>query len=690
MKCQCLLLIFALLQKQSYTAGFYEYMHSLERNRLLDQERQFAGWNTTLNEDEEIVNDYLEYLKWQEFQKTRDAFIPSRPVQDYLAQIQTSEVFKVLKKFPKGGSLHLHHYHVVSKSILLDIIINSSIYDNLYFRNGDPDIWFLDFFVNPPEGWLNVKNYSKDDSPIGLLLPHLLFTTVMDDKAKGNPTDSAIRWQELTPLFDRLGSNIINHANITRKHMEAMLKSALDENVQYLETKSSVSRKLYVLDATQTETYGKRYTDNNSGEMELEAVDSVVKDFIMKHPEFIGYKRVISSNRGASKDRIRSDLNKTVNLQQKYPQLIAGYDLAAEEDRGYSLMFFQEEFLSLLEAHQKLPYFFHAGETNWPDDLLTSMHPEDPFSTPANLYDAIVLGTKRIGHGIALANHPYLMEVLKSKNIAIEANPVSNMMLGYVQDQRHHPAITYFRYGVPVVISADDPATFGYDSFTIDWYEAFMAWGLNLADLRQLANNSLQYSAMSAEEKSNAYAKWINAWNKFIQETKKEACDLHVNGTQPFIASIFPNEGYVSGNTKVMVFGRNFEHSICQTVLCKFGNRTSTGQYVTNNLITCNYPDMPTLGAPSQANSHLFSISFNNGSTFYSTNITFTLIDPFMTTPGTPSQTNLTPFSTSFNNGSTPNFTKTKSNNGNIRTEFWNISVTLLCCLGISIALQTE
>ncbi|KAK3592683.1 hypothetical protein CHS0354_037820 [Potamilus streckersoni] len=430
----------------------------------------------------------------------------------------------------------------------------------------------------------------------------------------------------MSPLFNLAGSSLVDHANITIKHMEAMLKAALDENVQYLETKSSTYRKLYVLDPTQTETHGKRFIDNENGEMELESVDSVVKDFIMKHPEFIGYKRVISGSRGASKQNIRNDLLKAVHLYQRFPHLIAGYDLVAEEDRGYSLMFFQEEFSTLLAAHHKLPYFFHAGETNWPDDLLTSMRPEDPFSTPANLYDAIVLGTKRIGHGIALANHPYLMEVLKSKKIAVEANPVSNMMLGYVQDQRHHPAITYFRYGVPAVISADDPATFGYDYFTTDWYEAFMGWGLDLADLRQLANNSLQYSAMSSDEKMNAYAKWDSAWNKFIQETKKEACGLNVHGTQPFIGSIFPNEGYVSGGTKVQVFGRNFERSICQTVLCKFGNDTSTGRYVNNNLITCNSPVKLSHGISSQTNSAPFSISFNNGNTFYSTNLTFSFI----------------------------------------------------------------
>ena len=43
--------------------------------------------------------------------------------------------------------------------------------------------------------------------------------------------------------------------------------------------------------------------------------------------------------------------------------------------------------------------------------------------------------------------------------------------------------------------------TFGYDSFTVDWYEVFMAWGLDLAELKQLAMNSLRYSSLTDEEK---------------------------------------------------------------------------------------------------------------------------------------------------------------------------------------------
>jgi adenosine deaminase CECR1 len=254
------------------------------------------------------------------------------------------------------------------------------------------------------------------------------------------------------------------------------------------------------LDANQT-FVPRNGSDNEEGELEIKMVNNIVQQFRKDNPSFIGYKRIINSYRWKSTSKVGLDAERALRLYNKYPNLISGFDMVSEEDKGYSLLFFLEDFAKLAAQNISLPYFFHTAETNWPDDLLTSIHADDPVATMENIYDAIILGAKRVGHGIGYLDHPYLMEILKKRKIAIEANPVSNQMLGYVPDQRHHPAITYLRYGIPVVLGADDPATFGYNEFTLDWYEAFMAWGLYLGDRRHLATNSLQYSSLSASEK---------------------------------------------------------------------------------------------------------------------------------------------------------------------------------------------
>jgi len=181
------------------------------------------------------------------------------------------------------------------------------------------------------------------------------------------------------------------------------------------------------------------------------------------------------------------------------------FDLTDEEDKEHTNLFFINE---LLEARHKaeqrnitLPLYIHSGESNWTEN--------------ENVLDAILLDAKRIGHGIALFKHPLLMQIVKDRGIAIEVCPISNQVLGFVADLRNHPAVLYLNSGLPVVISSDDPGIWKC-TFSYDFYAAFMAWGLDLKCLKQLAMNSLLYSAMTLEEKERALEFWREKWEKFI------------------------------------------------------------------------------------------------------------------------------------------------------------------------------
>jgi adenosine deaminase CECR1 len=94
--------------------------------------------------------------------------------------------------------------------------------------------------------------------------------------------------------------------------------------------------------------------------------------------------------------------------------------------------------------------------------------------------------------------------------------PVSNQVLGYVSDLRSHPAVAYINAGIPVVLSPDDPGVMRH-TFSYDYYEAFMAWDLDLRELKQLAMNSLLHSAMGPEEKQRALDAWRKRWAEFVQ-----------------------------------------------------------------------------------------------------------------------------------------------------------------------------
>ena len=82
--------------------------------------------------------------------------------------------------------------------------------------------------------------------------------------------------------------------------------------------------------------------------------------------------------------------------------------MVEEKDKGYSLLFFLKDFVNTRDIAESVPLFFNTAETNWPDDLLTSIFGDDAVNANQNVYEAVILGAKRVGHGIGFLQHPYL------------------------------------------------------------------------------------------------------------------------------------------------------------------------------------------------------------------------------------------------------------------------------------------
>lgn len=132
-----------------------------------------------------------------------------------------------------------------------------------------------------------------------------------------------------------------------------------------------------------------------------------------------------------------------------------------------------------------------------------------------------MLGSQRIGHGYALAKHPKLIDLVKSKDIAVEVNPISNQVLKLIDDYRNHPASVFFAQNIPVVISSDDPSVWEVLPLTHDFYITFLGIASCRSDLRtlkKLAMNSIQYSTLNNTEKIDAFTKWEIKWDSFIDE----------------------------------------------------------------------------------------------------------------------------------------------------------------------------
>lgn len=116
------------------------------------------------------------------------------------------------------------------------------------------------------------------------------------------------------------------------------------------------------------------------------------------------------------------------------------------------------------------------------------------------------------------------MNLLPTTNTQIHTHEHAQI-LKLVSDMRNHPASIYFSQNVPLIVSSDDPCFWEATPLSDDFYQAFIGIASSHSDLRtlkKLATNSFRYSALSADEKTDAMAKWQIKWSAFVEEVIAE------------------------------------------------------------------------------------------------------------------------------------------------------------------------
>ena len=118
-----------------------------------------------------------------------------------------------------------------------------------------------------------------------------------------------------------------------------------------------------------------------------------------------------------------------------------------------------------------------------------------------------------------------------------------------------------------------------------------MAWGLNLADLKQIAWNSIQYSTLPQTRREIGLIKWKNQWDLFIDATSNLACHLSVSQMMINVSNILPSYGPFNQSINVTLYGMGYEKAICQQIICRFGDIKTNGILVDINEIICPTPN---------------------------------------------------------------------------------------------------
>ena len=116
---------------------------------------------------------------------------------------------------------------------------------------------------------------------------------------------------------------------------------------------------------------------------------------------------------------------------------VCGADLAGAE-ASYPM----SQFMNLFENTRKIgmPFTIHAGECGSVD----------------NITDAVNVGAKRIGHGIAMRGHEDVIRELEEKKIGIEMCPISNLQTKAVSGPEFYPIREFLDHGVRVTVNTDN------------------------------------------------------------------------------------------------------------------------------------------------------------------------------------------------------------------------------------------
>nr|QHO60732.1 salivary adenosine deaminase [Sergentomyia schwetzi] len=476
---------------------YAQYMRK-RANFINDEEKQSLGSDLTLNDKEKIVNERLMELKKAEIDQGLSdpaSFIPWNHFFSVLDRINSSELFHIIQKMPKGGILHAHDTALCST----DYVVSLTYRDNLW-QCEDTTTGALQFKFSreaPPStdscSWTLVKTereaQGEEEYNSKLRSQLSLYTT---DPINHNRDVDSI-WRQFMGLFG-VNSGLLMYAPVWREYYYQFLTEMMEDGVQYLELRGTLPQ-LYDLD-------GKVYNEEEN----LQIYYEETQRFMRENPTFIGAKFIYAPVRVVTEPDQPALMQKVVDLHNKYPNFMAGFDLVGQEDKGLPLIDFSKNLLSLPDS---IDFFFHAGETNWYGE------------TDENLVDAVLLGTKRIGHGYAITKHPRVMREIRRKNIAVEVCPISNQVLRLVSDIRNHPMIYFMANDLPIVISSDDPSFWEATPLSHDFYIAFLGMTASYHDLRilkQLAMNSITYSSMNRSEKDRATKLWQAEWDKFINE----------------------------------------------------------------------------------------------------------------------------------------------------------------------------
>lgn len=194
----------------------------------------------------------------------------------------------------------------------------------------------------------------------------------------------------------------------------------------------------------------------------------------------------------AIRDFGRAEAEATLGLVEAADAPIVGLCLTGIEDSVPI-----GEFVSFREAARRLGLGFevHAGEMGPPESIVASLD---------------ILDADRIGHGVAAIRDPELLGRLVRDRVVLDVCPSSNVGVGLYPSLESHPFAAFWRAGVNMTISSDDPPFFQ-TTLTDELRHVVRIAGLTRDDLAELQRRGARHAFATSEAKASLIGE-IDAW----------------------------------------------------------------------------------------------------------------------------------------------------------------------------------
>lgn len=475
---------------------------------------------------------------------------------------EQTKLWRIVRAMPKGALLHAHCSATIDFDNLFPVLLetpgmhilgSASHLATSEARESAPfwigykataqatsDIWSEDYDVGAPVLLVHAADTFPNGGRNGFNQWLRSRVTVTLEEATEQKHGIDHIWRKFGLSFTTL-SMLIQYEPIWRAFLRQLMSAMAKDNVRWLELRSgpfAIRRR--VLNAVSKElvdhfiniSFYKEGSETPEESLDplFVALDEEIQKFKATDSgkNFWGLRMIWTSMRGLPTEQLLDDMNKCIAIKLKFPHLIAGYDVAGPEDLGRPLKDLIPELVWFREQCNvndvDIPFFFHAGET-----LSTG------GETDRNLFDAILMGTRRIGHGFSLYKHPTLIDMVRDKAILIESCPISNEVLRYCSSILSHPLPALLARGIACALSNDDPTILDSVGLSSDFWQALQGWeSLGLAGLGSLAESSIRWAAFTDQNdedwqsdvksgqlgnglKAQKLREWKADWERFCQ-----------------------------------------------------------------------------------------------------------------------------------------------------------------------------